>query len=199
MDFLKFLAINPGVFFVQFDLVQGLQSIDQPFIMTIHFPHTRLMLGYLIENKTTREVVEVFNYLESRLGINGFKNLFPCTITDRGNEFNNFLGIESSIETGEKRTTVFYCDAYASHQKGAIENNHTLVRRVIPKGTSFSSLTQSKVNLMMSHINSYVRRVSGVKTPYQIFESIYGQETLKKLGITKIPSDQVTLNSSLLK
>ena len=89
------LAINPGVFFVQFDLVQGLQSIDQPFIMTIHFPHTRLMLGYLIENKTTREVVEVFNYLESRLGINGFKNSFPCTITDRGNEFNNFLGIES--------------------------------------------------------------------------------------------------------
>lgn len=52
---------------------------------------------------------------------------------------------------------------------------------------------------MMSHINSYVRRVNGDKTPYQIFESIYGQETLKKLGITKIPSDQVTLNSSLLK
>ena len=30
---------------------------------------------------------------------------------------------------------MFYCDANAPYQKGSCENNHELIRRIIPKGT----------------------------------------------------------------
>lgn len=33
-----------------------------------------------------------------------------------------------------------------------------MIRRVLPKKTSFDNLTQDDINLMMSHINSYNRK-----------------------------------------
>ena len=46
------------------------------------------------------------------------------------------------------RTRVFYCDAGCPYQKGAIEVNHELIRRVLPKGSSFDDLTQNDVMLV---------------------------------------------------
>ena len=44
------------------------------------------------------------------------------------------------------------------YQKGAIEVNHELIRRVLTKGSSFDNLTQEDVTRMMNHINSYKRK-----------------------------------------
>ena len=42
------------------------------------------------------------------------------------------------------RTNVFYCDPSAPYQKGACEVNHELIRRILPKGSSFDDLTQKR-------------------------------------------------------
>ena len=60
-------------------------------------------------------------------------------------------------------------------------------------------LTQEKINLMFSHINSVPRKSLGGKTPYEAFEFFYGKETLNKLSIQKINKDMVTLQPYLLK
>lgn len=44
------------------------------------------------------------------------------------------------------------------YQKGACEVNHELIRRILPKGSSFDELTQQDIILMMNHINSYKRK-----------------------------------------
>ena len=38
------------------------------------------------------------------------------------------------------------------HEKGAIEVNHELIRRILPKGTSFDNLTQKDIFLMMAYL-----------------------------------------------
>ena len=88
---------------------------------------------------------------------------------------------------------------FVHDQKGAIENNHTLLRRILPKGTSFSGLTQEQIALTMSHINSYTRQKLGNKTPIDMFSLLYGSDILPKLGITKVDADDLLLRPLLLK
>ena len=99
----------------------------------------------------------------------------------------------------ERRTHVFYCDPQRSDQKGGIEVTHEMIRRVLPKKTSFDHLTQDNVSLMMSHINSYKRKKLGNRSAYQLFSFLHDEGLLEMLGITLIPSKEINLTPLLLK
>lgn len=103
------------------------------------------------------------------------------------------------LQDGVRRTYIFYCERNRPNQKGSIEVTHEFIRRIIPKGVSFDKLTQDKVNLMMSHINSYNRKKLNDSCPYKVFELLYSKEILNKLGIVHIPSDDINLTPTLLK
>ena len=96
------------------------------------------------------------------------------------------------------------CNAYASYEKPHAGRNHGFIRLVLPKGTAytepapFDGLTQSGVSLMMSHVNSYVRRGLGNKTPYDLFAREYGEDVAALFGISRIAANDVTLKPSLL-
>lgn len=64
----------------------------------------------------------------------------------------------------------------ASWQKPHVERNHEFIRLIRPKGASFDDLTQEKVGLMMSHINSYVRPSLGGRSPFEVFAFLHGQD-----------------------
>ena len=49
-----------------------------------------------------------------------------------------------------------------------------------------------------SHINSVPRESLGGRTPYEVFAFFYGEDILRKLNITKIDRDDVTLMPYLL-
>ena len=117
---------------------------------------------------------------------------------DNGSEFSNPKALEFDSQ-GNRRTNVFYCDPSASFQKGAIENNHEMIRRIIPKGQPMDRYTQEDISLMMNHINSYGRKNLGDKSPYEVFASLYGEEILRRMGAILIRPDEVTLRPSLLK
>ena len=75
------------------------------------------------------------------------------------------------------------------------------LRRLLQKGVSFNPLSQEQINLVMSHLNSYPRPSLDGKTPYDVFVEEFGDEGKKfldKLGIVRIPSDEVTLHPFLL-
>ena len=52
---------------------------------------------------------------------------------------------------------------------------------------------------MMSHIDSYLRKALGNKSPYDTFAFQYGTEALEKFGLRKIPADEIILSPELLK
>ena len=117
---------------------------------------------------------------------------------DRESEFTNPLAIEFNKGNG-RRTHIFYCDPQRSDQKGGCEVTHEMIRRVLPKKTSFDNLTQDDINLIMSHINSYNRKKLNNQSAHQLFSFINGGDILDKLGIKSIPANEINLTPLLLK
>lgn len=197
-DYYTFLSCHLQAFPVQMDTVLSSRNEGDKAILTIHFPAFHLMLPLLIESKTSEEVLRKIDWIYLSLGAECFKRIFPCLLTDRGNEFYAAEKIEGDPITGEQRTNVFYCDSYQSNQKGAIESNHRLLRYILPKGFSFRKLTDDDLKTIGSNIASFPRKELGGKTPIDIFESYYGRGILDKLGIKKIDPDKVDLSPSSL-
>ena len=162
-------------------------------VNVVHFVNCSFMLTFIREHNDSQSVINIFNMLEDKLGLDVFRQLFIVILTDNGSEFTNPTKIEINNK-GKDRTKIFYCEPRRSDQKGSCEVNHEQIRRVLPKGTSFDNLTQEDINLLMSHINSYKRKELNDCNPIQLFSLMYGQNILKKLNIKEIPSNDINLS-----
>lgn len=185
-----------GVQAVEMDSVIG--RIGGKVLLTLMFKSCDLMLAFIRERNTAQSVIDVFNMLYDELGAARFKTLFHVLLADNGSEFSNPKALEFD-EMGNQRTKVFYCDPYSSFQKPSVELNHELIRKILPKGMSFDHLSQADINLMMSHINSYSREKLNDKSPFEMFSFLYGKDVLDKLGLFRIPPNEILLKPSLLK
>lgn len=193
----SYIDKNPDTAVVQMDSVIGTKG--GKCLLTIHFVGTSFMLAFLREANTSKSVIDIFNSLDKALGKDLFNQLFPVILTDNGSEFSNPKAIEHRESFPSLRTRVFYCNAGSPYQKGAIEVNHELVRRILPKGTSFNHLNQDDISLMMDHINSYKRKKLNNRSPYETFSFYHGEEVLKKLGCTLVAASDIMIKPALLK
>ena len=176
---------------VQMDTVIG--RVGGKCLLTIHFVETSLMLAFLRDANTSASVIRIIKLLDKVLGPELFSRLFPVILTDNGSEFSNPKEIEWRDTVPCNRTNVVYCDPSALYQKGACEVNHELIRRVLPKGSSFDDLTQSDIYRMMDHINSYKRKKLNNRSPYETFSFYYGEDVLKKLGCSPVAAENIIL------
>lgn len=195
-DYKQYRRSKPGIHLVELDSVEGKKG--GKVLLTIHFVESQFMLAYLRDRNTANSVTEIFNRLYRILGPEIFRKLFPLLLADNGNEFSDPEALEQDASHNQ-RTRVFYCKALAPYQKGAAENNHEFIRRILPKGTSFNDLTQQNIDLIMNHINSYNRAKLGYKSPYESFRDLYGREILDTLGIHYIPPNEIILRPALLR
>lgn len=195
-DFQKYIESHPELPIVEMDTVEGIKG--GRVLLTFLFRSSRLMLAFLLYEKTQKEVLRIFNMLEYELGVELFEKTFPIILTDNGTEFGNPLSLEFNPE-GIRRTRLFYCNPRASYQKGMIERNHEFIRYVLPKGSSFDKLFQTDVNLMINHINSLGRASLNWFAPIDVAKFTLDKEVLKKLNLKKIPTNEIQLNTKLLK
>ena len=144
-DYMQFIADNPDVPVVQMDTVIGRKG--GKVLLTIFFSNCNLLLGFLSNSNTARSVQNTFDELYALLGREAYCELFPVILTDRGTKFSNPTTLERDKD-GELRSLVFYCDPSAPYQKGGIEVAHELIRRILPKGTSFDDLQQEAIDLL---------------------------------------------------
>lgn len=193
-QFNEYLSSHPNTPVVQIDSVEGKKG--GKVLLTIHFVKAELMLAFIRSHNDAKSVEGIFNMLYEVLGLDNFKKLFPIILADNGSEFSNPKAIEYD-KNGVNRTRVFYCDPQASWQKGSAERNHEFIRYYIPKGVDISKYSQEDISIMMNHINSYSRESLGNKSPYEMFEFIYGRKLLDSLGCKTIPPQDVTLNKSI--
>ena len=199
-DFQNYIQKNPDASIVEMDTVIGTQGgKGGNCFLTLLFRNSKLMLIFLLPYKKTEYVTKAFLQIRSVLGIDEFKRLFEVILTDNGSEFFDPLSIEFDFSTGEKISNLFYCDSNCSWQKGTLERNHEFIRYVLPKGSSFASLTQQDCNILASHINNIPRESLNKKTPYEVFSFLDNPQLLDKLNITKISPDDVTLTKDIFK
>jgi len=195
-DYKDYVSESPGVRTVQMDTVHG--KVGGKCLLTLHFVIAHFMLAFILDACTSDAVNGIFANLRNALGTDLYKSLFQLLLGDRGSEFSNPMPIEFD-EAGDRVSRVFYCDPQQSQQKGALERNHEFIRYVIPKGKPMDTFFQQDISLMMDHINSYGREDLNNRTPYHLFEFLYGNDALKKLGVNLISPEKILLRPSLLK
>lgn len=137
-DFQTYMMLHPDLPVVEMDTVKGARGSEKV-LLTMIFRNTNFMLIFLMPDSTQSSVAAVFDNLTDILGADLFHQLFPIILTDNGVEFKDPERLENT-DYGFPRTKLFYCDPQASWQKPHVENSHRLIRRIFPKGTSFTRL-----------------------------------------------------------
>ena len=196
-DFNSYIEANPGLSIVEMDTIKGRREKGKVLLSMI-FRKTSFILIFLMPDGTQKSVLTVFDLLTNLLGLELFRRLFQVILTDNGVEFKNPDSLEHS-ENGCQRTRLFYCDPQASWQKPQIENNHRLIRRILPKGTTFNELSKENVMLIACHINSVIREQLDGKTPFALMDSKDERKLLSLLNLFLIPPDEVILKPTLIK
>lgn len=194
-DYLTFCLNNPDTPTVEMDTVYNNSS--GPYLQTFQFAKFPFMIGFLHPEKTNESMANTIDWLQERLGTELFSKLFSLLLTDRGTEFEKYQLFELDA-SGNTRLNIFYCDPMQSSQKPHVENGHNYVRDIIPNSYPLDGLTQDKIDLMFSHINSTPRLSLGDKTPFEVFSFLYGEEVAKCLNIRKIERDDVVLKPELI-
>ena len=194
-DFQNYLSLNQLDSWLEMDTVMG--RMGGKVLLTFNLSFCNFIFARLLDNKTALEVTKHLYDIKNTLhqADKDFFQLFPVILTDNGGEFARVDDIEMDVR-GESK--LFFCDPNRSDQKGRIEKNHTLIRDILPKGTSFDNLTQEDINLVCSHVNSVKRAALNGKSAYELFAFTYGEEIPKLLGISKIPAEDVCQSSKLL-
>ena len=195
-DFKKYTAEHPEHPVVELDSVEGKKGCAV--LLTIHFVLPKFQLAFKREANDSQSVTDIFNDLYRRLGKRLYLKLFPVLLADNGTEFSNPKALEYGPD-GEQRSRVFYCNPSAPNEKGACENNHEFIRRVIPKGRDIGQYSPEQISLMMNHINSYGRPELGNKAPYEMLSFYYGKRALKIFGFEAVKPNDIILKPSLLK
>ncbi len=191
-DFTRFTKNHPDLPVVQYDSVIG-KLKDEKAILTITFPKERFQFGRIIKKGSPEAVLNVVTWIFALIGYDKAKEIFAINLADNGLEFSYFHKLE------QFDVRVYFTNPYRSTDKAACERNHEFIRYIIPKGKTLDDLTQSDVNLMFSHINSYVRESNQNKTPYELIVERFGPEFVELLGIKYVNPNDVILRPRLLK
>ncbi len=183
--------------FVEMDTVHSSRA-SQKTLLTFFFTEEKLFLAFLLNRCTAGAVRAVFDRLERRMGTRLFRERFEYVLTDRGSEFGDPEALETGVD-GITRSSIYFCDPMRSGQKGALEQAHTMLRDVLPKGTSFEYLTQTDVKRIVNHMNSTPRASLNGRTPYEAALEHFGEDTIKAFQLKPIPPDEVNLTPKLIR
>ena len=110
-----------------------------------------------IGHVTQDEVVGAIRRMKARKALPTVRSV----TTDNGCEFLDQRRLDRVF-----KAETYYTRAYASYEKGAVENCNRLVRRWYPKGTDFSRLTRRQIRQLEDWINTIHRESLNGETAY---------------------------------
>lgn len=123
----------------------------------------------LLDRCSRRYIIEHINFVNQDEIIKGIKRMkargalrgVRSVTTDNGCEFLNQEKLDRVF-----KSEVYYTRAYASYEKGSIENCNRLVRRWFPKGTDFNQVSRRAIQQLEDTINNIHRESLGGETSY---------------------------------
>jgi IS30 family transposase len=103
-------------------------------------------------------------------------NLKPRGVSTRLTTIQDTLKIDSitfdngieNIYHQDVGVSTYFCDPYSSWQKGAVENVNKMIRRYIPKGTDFITITQADLDWIADRINKKPRKILGYRSAVSV-------------------------------
>lgn len=152
----------------EIDTLIGARTKNDPVLLTLVERKTRFELMFKIDRQNQPSVDLAMNELYEQLGDHK-KDVFKTITSDNGSEFAGIYELLTGI------TDVFFAHPYASYERGTKENQHKLVRRFIPKGSSLKKISIQTVNRIEQWMNNYPRKILGYQTAKEAF--------VKELGL----------------
>ncbi len=143
-------------------------------VLVSHERHSRLLLADRRPNKkaqgVTDKLTEMLTPLPPRLRRtitfdNGTEFAFHYQLTER-------LGLKT-----------FFCDPHAPWQKGGVENAISRMRRMLPRKSDLSQLSQRDLDNIVASYNNTPRKCLGFRTPTEVFF-----DSLKPLHFKREPT-----------
>lgn len=95
------------------------------------------------------------------------KELFLTVTFDNGTENAKHTEIKK-----EYAVQTYFCDAFASWQKGGVENANKLIRHYLPLKTDMNQLTDRDIYLIQEKLNNRPRRCLGYRTPNEVINKV---------------------------
>ncbi len=130
---------------------------------------TRYEIIYKAKDKTAQSLVFFLNKLERKYK-RFFSQIFKTITVDNGSEFSYCDEMESSsIYKNKKRTQFYYCHPYSSYERGSNENQNAFIRRFLPKGTEFETISQKRIDEIAEFINTYPRELFDFNNSENLF------------------------------
>jgi len=141
------------------DTVVG--SHQQGNLITLAERRSRLLRSRKVQTKQADEAAKaVIDALED------LPTSWLKTITfDNGTEFTRHEDMAKVLPVD-----IYFAAPYSSYQRGTNENTNGLIRRYLPKGTSFKHLTQHQLDLIVEEINNRPRKTLRYRTPNEVFQ-----------------------------
>jgi Transposase and inactivated derivatives, IS30 family len=124
---------------------------------------TRFYIIRRLRHLTPDAVLQALRDIVRRKEIRVLKSI----TTDNGSEFLDDAAIAAILASLNRELKLYYTHAYASWEKGSVENANALVRRWYPKGTDFSRVSHHAIRVLQEVINSIPRRVLDNRTAAQ--------------------------------
>jgi IS30 family transposase len=126
-----------------------------------------------VERTTRLYAASVVPALTSRAATDAQKALFGTlpaqarrSVTmDNGTEFHHHFELADDLGMA-----TFFADPYSAYQRGANEHFNGVLRRYLPKGTSFDDLTQAELDDIVQEINNRPLKVLHWATPAEAFQ-----------------------------
>ena len=139
-------------------------------LLVLHERKTRLTIMTRLASKTAAETVTAITGILARLD----PGMRRSVTFDNGTEFARHSLLKDAL-----KMATYYCDAYASWQKGGIENTNGRIRRWLPRQTDLDELTDEDIQDIAMTLNLTPRKCLGFRSPAEAFLNELG----KKLSI----------------
>lgn len=136
-------------------------------VLALHERKTRITLMSRLAGKTAGETIAVM--------MAAFRRLDPSM---RGSVTfdNDTCFARHMLLRGLLSATTYFCDAYASWQKGGIENANGRIRRWLPRRTDLDAVSEQDIQEIAMTINLTPRKCLAYKSPIEAFLSELGRD-----------------------
>jgi IS30 family transposase len=128
-------------------------------------------IGTIVDRKTRFVIIVKLNNRKSKTVTENFakhlkkqpKCLRKTMTYDNGIEMANHKWL-----TEKTGMDIYFAHPYSSWERGTNENTNGLIRRFLPKGTDFNTVSVQRLKQIEDNLNNRPRKVLGFKTPNQM-------------------------------
>lgn len=116
-----------------------------------------------VANKSAEETLAALRQTVESLP----QDLFATMTYDNGTE-----GVGHTHLRDDYGIATYFCDPYASWQKGGVENLNGLIREYLPRKTDLATVTDEKIERIQERLNNRPRKKLNYRTPNEVIAHI---------------------------